>query len=124
VALTVSDFEQKPRAASGEIANRAALAPQNSNAQCTTIVVYFVPKDDRAVMEPAAKRAKKEAESVRLRHIVVRHQDCSSPFDPVRNVQVQRTAQEAEGILRQALQELITEAKTIKLPAGKKAAKS
>jgi len=121
VALTISDFECKPRAASGDIAHRAALAPQNANAQCTTIVVYFVPKDDRAVMEPAAKRAKKEAESVRLRHIVVRHQDCSSPFDPVRNVQVQRTAQEAEGILRQALQELITEAKTMKLPAGKKA---
>ncbi|CAE7546231.1 unnamed protein product [Symbiodinium microadriaticum] len=70
VALTISDFEYKPRAASGDIAHRAALAPQNANAQCTTIVVYFVPKDDRAVMEPAAKRAKKEAESVRLRHIV------------------------------------------------------
>lgn len=53
--------------------------------------------------------------------ILPSHQDCSSPFDPVRNVQVQRTAQEAEGILRQALQELITEAKTMKLPAGKKA---
>jgi len=119
-SVTISDFEQKPRAASGEIASRAALVPQNGNAQCTTIVVYFVPKDDKVVAEPAAKRAKKEAESVRLRHIVVRHMDCSSPFDPVRNVPVNRSAQEAEAILRQALQELILEAKTIKLPAGKK----
>ncbi|CAJ1336798.1 unnamed protein product, partial [Effrenium voratum] len=116
----ITDFDQKPRAASGEIASRAAGNPQNANAQCTSIVVYFVPKDDR-VAEPAAKRAKKEAESVRLRHIVVRHQDCSAPFDPVRNVAIGRTPQEAEAILRQALQDLITEAKTIKLPAGKKA---
>ena len=43
----------------------------HSARQCTTIVVYFVPKEDKIVAEPAAKRAKKEAESVRLRHIVV-----------------------------------------------------
>jgi len=30
--------------------------------QCTTIVVYFVPKDDKVVQEPAAKRAKKACE--------------------------------------------------------------
>lgn len=119
-SVTISDFELKPRAASGEIASRAACAPQNGNAQCTTIVVYFVPKDDKVVQEPAAKRAKKEAESVRLRHIVVRHMETSSPFDPVRNVPVNRSPQEAEAMLRQALQELILEAKSIKLPAGKK----
>ncbi|CAK9084712.1 unnamed protein product [Durusdinium trenchii] len=119
-SVTIADFEQKPRAASGEIASRAATVPQNGQAQCTTIVAFFVPKDDKLIAEPAAKRMKKEAESVRLRHIVVRHQDCSSPFDPVRNVPVSRSAQEAEAILRQALQELILEAKTIKLPAGKK----
>ncbi len=30
--------------------------------QCTTIVVYFVPKDDKVVAEPAAKRAKKASD--------------------------------------------------------------
>mmetsp|Transcript_5674 Transcript_5674/g.10141 ORF Transcript_5674/g.10141 Transcript_5674/m.10141 type:complete len:527 (-) Transcript_5674:99-1679(-) len=120
-AVVASEFDSKPRAASGEIASKAASAPQNANGQCTALVVHFVPKDDKAIKEPAAKKAKKEAESLRLRHIVVRHQECGQPFDPVRNVAVTRSPMEAEAILRRALKELVQEAKTIRLPAGKKA---
>eukprot|EP00931_Biecheleriopsis_adriatica_P090593 TRINITY_DN64557_c0_g1_i1.p1 TRINITY_DN64557_c0_g1~~TRINITY_DN64557_c0_g1_i1.p1 ORF type:complete len:529 (+),score=138.97 TRINITY_DN64557_c0_g1_i1:76-1662(+) len=120
-ALTITDYELKPRAASGEIACKAAVAPQNVHAQCTALVVQFVPINEKASQEPAAKKAKKEAESVRLRHIVVKHMDCGQPWDPVRNQQVMRSSQEAEAILRQALQDLVQEAKTIRLPAGKKA---
>eukprot|EP00440_Ansanella_granifera_P022660 gb/GFBE01024613.1/.p1 GENE.gb/GFBE01024613.1/~~gb/GFBE01024613.1/.p1 ORF type:complete len:529 (+),score=133.60 gb/GFBE01024613.1/:1-1587(+) len=121
-AVTISDYELKPRAASGDIASRAASAPQNANSQCTALVVQFVPYNEKAAAEPAAKKAKREAESVRLRHIVVKHQDCGQPWDPVRSVSVSRTSQEAEAILRGALQDLVQEAKTIKLPAGSKQA--
>ena len=57
--LARSQTSLRFEAASGEIASRAASVPQNGNAQCTTIVVYFVPKEDKVVQEPAAKRAKK-----------------------------------------------------------------
>lgn len=111
------EFMGRPRAASGEIAGRAAEAPQNINAQCTAVVVYFVQKEDRAVQQPPTKKARKEAESVRLRHIVVKHRDCGQPFDPVRNRPVTRARDEAETVLRKALRELMAEAKSIKLPA-------
>mmetsp|Transcript_28688 Transcript_28688/g.66799 ORF Transcript_28688/g.66799 Transcript_28688/m.66799 type:complete len:530 (-) Transcript_28688:100-1689(-) len=118
-----AEFSGKPRAASGEIAGKAAEAPQNSNAQCTAVVVYFMPKEDKTVQQPATKKARKEAESVRLRHIVVKHRDCGQPFDPVRNRPVTRSREEAETLLRRALRELSQEAKTIKLPADANKAK-
>mmetsp|Transcript_6708 Transcript_6708/g.17111 ORF Transcript_6708/g.17111 Transcript_6708/m.17111 type:complete len:536 (+) Transcript_6708:72-1679(+) len=123
-----AEFMSKPRAASGEIAGRAAAAamnqgsPQTGPAQCTAVCIYFVPKDDK-VGPPAAKKARKEAESVRLRHILVKHRDCGQPFDPVRNQPVSRTRDEAETILRGALRELTQEAKTMKLPADASKAK-
>lgn len=117
------EFNGKPRAASGEIAGKAADSPQNSNAQCTTVVIYFLPKEDKAAQPPPTKKARKEAESVRLRHIVIKHRDCGQPFDPVRNRPVTRTREEAETMLRRALRELTVEAKTIKLPADANKAK-
>eukprot|EP00933_Yihiella_yeosuensis_P083768 TRINITY_DN9802_c0_g1_i1.p1 TRINITY_DN9802_c0_g1~~TRINITY_DN9802_c0_g1_i1.p1 ORF type:complete len:537 (-),score=112.18 TRINITY_DN9802_c0_g1_i1:318-1928(-) len=120
--LSIStDFDAKPRAAGGEIAAKASEAFQNANSQCTSVVVYFTPKDEKAVREPAAKRAKKEAESVRFRHIVCRYVDCAQPFDPVRNRPVMRSREDAESELRRALRELIAEAKTMRLPANPKA---
>lgn len=118
-----TEFAGKPRAASGEIAGRASEAPQNAQMQCTAVFIYFVPKEDKSLQPPAAKKARKEAESVRLRHIVVKHRDCGQPFDPVRNRPVVRTREEAEHILRRALRELSQEAKTIKLPADASKAK-
>lgn len=122
MASVATEFEAKPRAASGEIAGRSAALPQNAIAQCTALVLHFVPKNEKAASEPAAKKQKREAESVRLRHIVVKHLECGQPFDPVRNQPVTRSVQAAEAMLRNALRELIQEAKTLKLPAsGKKA---
>mmetsp|Transcript_102348 Transcript_102348/g.330056 ORF Transcript_102348/g.330056 Transcript_102348/m.330056 type:complete len:529 (+) Transcript_102348:102-1688(+) len=123
VIAVASDFYGRPRAASGEIAGKAADTPQNYNAQCTAVVVYFLPKEDKAAQQPPTKKARKEAESVRLRHIVVKHRDCGQPFDPVRNRPITRTREEAETLLRQALRELNQEAKTIKLPADASKAK-
>lgn len=116
------DFAQKPRAASGEIAEKA-LAVAQTSAQCTSVVVYFLAKDDKAVQPPPAKKAKKEAESVRLRHIVVKHRDLAQPLDPVRNRHVTRSRDEAETLLRRALKELVQEAKTLKLPMDANKAK-
>merc|ERR1711972_149745 len=79
--------------------------------------IYFTPKDDKPGGPPAAKKARKEAESVRLRHILVKHRDCGQPFDPVRNRPVVRSRDEAESLLRQTLRELTQEAKATKLPA-------
>jgi len=119
-----AEFLMKPRAAAGEIAGRcaAALASQAVSPQSTVVVIYFVPKDDRTG-PPAAKKARKEAESVRLRHIVVKHRDCGQPFDPVRNRPIMRTREEAEDILRNALRELSLEVKTLKLPVDASKAK-
>lgn len=118
-----AEFAGKPRAASGEIAGRASEAANNGNMQCTAVVVYFSPKEDRPASAPPAKKARKEAESVRLRHIVVKHRDCAQPFDPVRNRPVVRSREEAEQMLRRALRDLSQEAKTIKLPADASKAK-
>jgi len=118
-----TEFQGKPRASSGEIATKASEAAQNSNgAQCTAVMVYFLPKDDKG--GPVAKKARKDqADSLRLRHILVKHRDCGSPYDPVKNRPITRTREEAEQILRQALRDLIAEAKTIKLPADASKAK-
>lgn len=118
-----TEFLGKPRAVSGELTAKAAEAPGNANAQCTSVAVYFVAKDDKAGGPPAAKKARKEAESVRLRHIVVKHRDCGQPYDPVRNRPIVRSREEAELMLRGALKELNTEAKSIKLPADASKAK-
>merc|ERR1712137_1021803 len=72
---------------------------------------------------PAAKKARIEAESVRIRHILVKHRDCEQPFDPVRGRAIIRTRDEAEILMRGALRELTREARTIRLPADASKAK-
>ncbi|CAE7539510.1 unnamed protein product [Symbiodinium natans] len=67
-----------------------------------SIVVFF----DRIEDGPAHKRAKKEEPSqVRLRHILLKHRECKSTIDKVRNKQVKRSRGEAERLLRAVLEE-------------------
>eukprot|EP00933_Yihiella_yeosuensis_P084964 TRINITY_DN99733_c0_g1_i1.p1 TRINITY_DN99733_c0_g1~~TRINITY_DN99733_c0_g1_i1.p1 ORF type:complete len:524 (-),score=116.03 TRINITY_DN99733_c0_g1_i1:88-1659(-) len=69
-----------------------------------SIIVFF----DRieGVDSHPSKRAKKEDPSqVRLRHILLKHKECKSCIDKVRNKQVKRTRGEAERILRKVLEE-------------------
>merc|ERR1719401_1852958 len=80
-------------------------------------------KEDKTGQPPPAKKARKEAESVRLRHIVVKHRDCGQPFDPVRNRPIARSREEAETMLRRALRELNQEAKQNKVPVDNAKAK-
>merc|ERR1719291_249729 len=54
----------------------------------------------------AAKRRKTETPSqARFRHILLKHKECKSIVDKVRNKQVKRTRGEAERILRAVLEE-------------------
>ncbi|CAL1136549.1 unnamed protein product [Cladocopium goreaui] len=67
-----------------------------------SIVVFF----DRIEDGPAHKRARKEDPSqVRLRHILLKHRECKSTMDKVRNKQVKRSRGEAERLLRAVLEE-------------------
>lgn len=113
------EFRNKPRAVSGEIAERGMEA--NPNGQSTAVCLYFLPKQAERSGEPAAKKQKLDdtLSKVRLRHILVKHKDCGQPFDPVRNRPVLRTRGDAETQLRRALKELIQEAKAMKMPTDK-----
>eukprot|EP00928_Gymnodinium_smaydae_P070568 TRINITY_DN54378_c0_g1_i1.p1 TRINITY_DN54378_c0_g1~~TRINITY_DN54378_c0_g1_i1.p1 ORF type:complete len:567 (+),score=138.89 TRINITY_DN54378_c0_g1_i1:102-1703(+) len=123
IGKLASQFTGKPRAVAGELAQRVSQMPQNTGQQCTAVTIFFLPKEDKPVQQPAAKKAKKEAESVRLRHIVVKYRDLAQPVDPVRNRPATRSREEAEAILRRALLELSEEASKIKLPADASKAK-
>jgi len=112
-----SEFLNRPRAASGEIASKAAVSAE----QCTSVLIYLMKKKEAT--PPPVKKAKVEAESIRLRHILVKHRDTSQPFDPVRNQPVSRSRDEAEILLRKALRELLVESRTVRLPADVNKAK-
>eukprot|EP00927_Polykrikos_kofoidii_P040653 TRINITY_DN346_c3_g1_i1.p1 TRINITY_DN346_c3_g1~~TRINITY_DN346_c3_g1_i1.p1 ORF type:complete len:569 (-),score=94.20 TRINITY_DN346_c3_g1_i1:209-1915(-) len=132
-----AEFANKPRSASGEVIGRAALAvePDRPDAPlrqfAAVTVILLQPKtfqDDTpsaasrtpsatasSTSEPAAKRQKKdEVQSVRLRHILVRHRESAQPMDPVRNKPVTRPQARAEALLRGALRELLREQNEIK----------
>lgn len=112
-------FLQRPRAACGEIAARAVerLKAKTGESEdhlpdCAVISAFFRRPElesKRTDTAPPAKKPKtdeKAFESVRIRHIVVRHKDCKHPVDPVRNKPVQRSLEEAEQVLRSVLMEL------------------
>merc|ERR1711941_226262 len=69
-------------------------------------VVSFFDKVD-APDAPKAKRPRTtEITQVRIRHILLKHRECKSTSDKVRNKQVKRTRGEAERLLRAVLEEL------------------
>lgn len=127
------EFPLKPRAICGEIVAKAtAAAPNKENAQCTAVVVFFRPsktidefvKAEALEKAPASKKAKISAEtqSIRLRHILVKHRNCGLAQDVVRNKPVLRTEAEAETMLRDALRELQQERAETKVPMDSKRA--
>merc|ERR1719221_2580160 len=69
-----------------------------------SIVAFF--DKVQAPDAPPPKRARLEQPSqVRLRHILLKHRECKSTADKVRNKQVRRTRGEAERLLRAVLEE-------------------
>jgi len=129
----IAEFPQRPRAISGEIAaeaRRKRLADdpneggyENHYAALTVFflppkelpheLAHIAPKSAKVAPAPPPNKKQKlggpEMNSVRLRHVLVRHSDSKEPFDPVRQVQVTRLLGEADSILRQALREILQE---------------
>jgi serine/threonine protein phosphatase PrpC len=126
MAKLAGEFRNKPRAVSGEIAEKAMQACPNGMEQCTSVTIYFLPPTKDEAEKPASKKPRIDdtLSKVRVRHILVKHKDCGQPFDPVRSRPVMRTRGEAETMLRRALKELTQEAKTMKLPADKSKAQA
>lgn len=120
MARQAFEFQGKPRAVSGEIAEKAMQASPTGQEQCTSVAIYFLPPTKDEPEKPSKKpRLDDTLSKVRVRHILVKHRDCGQPFDPVRSRPVMRTRGDAETMLRRALQELTAEAKTMKLPTDK-----
>lgn len=104
---TAAEFPLRPKAFGGEIAVKASALAKSS--QCTVCSIGFLQTEENiGPAMPAAKKQKTGAPStsVRLRHILVKHKECSNPVDPVRNKTVTRTKLEAEAILRKVLRDL------------------
>mmetsp|Transcript_11756 Transcript_11756/g.32128 ORF Transcript_11756/g.32128 Transcript_11756/m.32128 type:complete len:514 (-) Transcript_11756:140-1681(-) len=124
------EFQTQPRAACGEVASRAldVRAGTAALAQCTALQVCFLPprsggedkkKAKRPDPVPPAKKAKVNAapgggtQSVRLRHILVRFVD-NPPKVDAKGRTIKRNRQEAEAVLRRAINELRKDLKGMK----------
>lgn len=126
------DFDTKPRAICGEIVSAAlaaVLEVPRDTAQCTAIAIFFRPskatEDAFKALRPdppPAKKAKTSAsmQSVRLRHILIKHKNCAASKDEVKAIT--RSEVEAEAVIRTALRELVQEARERKVPADAKKA--
>jgi len=104
-------YLRRPRASSGEIVARAVRSPGGGNHDAAAVCGFFLPPATPTEGEegPPAKKQKVEAqkmESVRIRHILVRHKEAKLAVD-LKNKPVTRTREEAEVILRAALGELL-----------------
>lgn len=96
----------RPRMASGAFVDAAVQwLGEVGDVSLGSIVVFFDRAEVPDELEPPAKRPKKEAAQVRLRHVLVKHRECKSTVDKVRNRQVKRPRGEAERLLRAVLEE-------------------
>merc|ERR1719281_1334450 len=70
-------------------------------------IVAFIDGTEESSASPAAKKPRKSEQpsQVRLRHILLKHRECKSTTDKVRNKQVKRSRGEAERLLRAVLEE-------------------
>lgn len=125
------EFTAKPRAICGEIVAMALSATPNEIAQCTAVAIFLRPSkavaDAAKVAEVSPNPSKKaktseEVQSVRLRHILLKHRGCKDVNDVVRTKVEVRTEAEAETTLRGALRELQREAREARIPADPKRA--
>lgn len=68
-------------------------------------IVIFFDRIENSDSRSQKRPKKEEPTQVRLRHILLKHRECKSTIDKVRNKQVKRTRGEAERILRKVLEE-------------------
>lgn len=97
----------RPRMASGSLVDAAVQwLGQVGDHGLGAVVVCFEQAELPTSAAPPTKKPKVETPSqVRLRHILLKHRDCKSVVDKVRNKQVKRTRGEAERLLRAVLEE-------------------
>mmetsp|Transcript_85070 Transcript_85070/g.237335 ORF Transcript_85070/g.237335 Transcript_85070/m.237335 type:complete len:563 (-) Transcript_85070:189-1877(-) len=96
----------RPRVAAGALVDAAVqwLGQVGGDLGLGSIVAFLDGTEDVATSPP--KRRKLEQPSqVRLRHILLKHRECKSTTDKVRNKQVKRTRGEAERLLRAVFEE-------------------
>lgn len=122
---TAEDFHMQPRVVCGEITARAAeVHAQGSDSKhFLSVQVCFLPARDKSkelekgklVVEAsastsasasAAKRAKLGSKTVRLRHILMRHQEAPQAGGKPGTKKSTRTRHEAEVVLRRLLRDL------------------
>lgn len=96
----------RPRMAAGALVDAAVQWLGEVSPDCgLAAVVAFFDKIDSPEDVPTAKRRRTDPVQIRLRHILLKHRECKSTIDKVRNKQVRRTRGEAERILRGVLEE-------------------
>eukprot|EP00928_Gymnodinium_smaydae_P009584 TRINITY_DN13596_c0_g1_i1.p1 TRINITY_DN13596_c0_g1~~TRINITY_DN13596_c0_g1_i1.p1 ORF type:complete len:556 (-),score=124.38 TRINITY_DN13596_c0_g1_i1:62-1615(-) len=103
----------RPRFASGALVDAAVqwLGQVGPDCGLASVVAFFEKTGARG--EAPAKRPRTspaELSQVRLRTILVKHRECKSTIDKVRNRQVKRTRGEAERLLRRILEECASDA--------------
>lgn len=96
----------RPRMASGALVDAAVQwLGHIEGAMNLGSVVAFFDSTDEVTSNPAKRRKVEQPSQVRLRHVLLKHKECKSTTDKVRNKQVKRTRGEAERILRAVLEE-------------------
>eukprot|EP00931_Biecheleriopsis_adriatica_P033317 TRINITY_DN19343_c0_g1_i1.p1 TRINITY_DN19343_c0_g1~~TRINITY_DN19343_c0_g1_i1.p1 ORF type:complete len:559 (-),score=78.98 TRINITY_DN19343_c0_g1_i1:128-1702(-) len=68
-------------------------------------IVVFFDRIEGTDLPPSKRVRKEDPTQVRLRHILLKHRECKSTIDKVRNKPVKRTRGEAERLLRAVLEE-------------------
>jgi len=96
----------RPRIASGALVDAAVqwMGKVEVDIGLGSIVVFFDGIEENAA-SPQKRRKTEQPTQVRLRHILLKHKECKSTVDKVRNKQVKRTRGEAERMLRAVLEE-------------------
>merc|ERR1712194_36061 len=96
----------RPRIASGALVDAAVqwMGKVDGDKGLGSIVVFFDGLDESSA-SPAKKQKLAQPTQVRIRHILLKHKECKSTVDKVRNKQVKRTRGEAEKMLRAVIEE-------------------
>mmetsp|Transcript_74091 Transcript_74091/g.176479 ORF Transcript_74091/g.176479 Transcript_74091/m.176479 type:complete len:534 (+) Transcript_74091:97-1698(+) len=96
----------RPRMAAGALVDAAVqwLGEVGADNGLGSVVAFF-DKVDSGEGPASKKRKTSELTQVRARHILLKHKECKSVVDKVRNKQVKRTRGEAERLLRGVLEE-------------------
>lgn len=97
----------RPRMAAGALVDAAVQwLGQVGDVGLGSVVAFFDKiEDSTAPSAPPRKKGRTVPSQVRLRHIMLKHRECKSSIDKVRNKQVKRTRGEAERLLRAVLEE-------------------